>query len=124
MGRPAAEEVIYLTGLCLWGNEHQVVGGGKVYDMGSFRGTARFIADYINAHFATTRHDAHPGQDAARVAPVEHHPNFADTTTTMIIRPTQTKGSTGTRLPMPFSTCRMSELRPFAHCWKAMGVRR
>lgn len=52
-----AEEIVYLTGLCLWdifSNNHEVIDGdGKVYDIGSFRGAGGFLADYINRHFAS-----------------------------------------------------------------------
>ncbi len=49
------KELVALLGHCLWdvfSNNHEVASqDGRVYDLGSFRGSAGFIADYINAHF-------------------------------------------------------------------------
>jgi len=46
------QEFIEIWGLCLWdvfSNNHEVTGRDrKVYDIGSFRGAAGFIADYLN----------------------------------------------------------------------------
>lgn len=52
-GKPH-EEFVEIFGLCLWdifSDNHDVVAlDGKIYDIGSFRGAAGFIADYINTH--------------------------------------------------------------------------
>lgn len=49
------KEIVDLLGCCLWdvfSNNHEIVSrDGRVYDLGSFRGSAGFIADYINEHF-------------------------------------------------------------------------
>ncbi len=49
------KELVALLGHCLWdifSNNHDVVSAdGCVYELGSFRSSAGFIADYINAHF-------------------------------------------------------------------------
>ena len=48
------KETVELTGYCLWdifSNNHEVISeDGKVYDIGSFRGAAGFIAEFINMH--------------------------------------------------------------------------
>lgn len=48
------EELSNILGACLWdifSNNHEVVGRkGNVYDLGSFRGSAGFIADFFNQH--------------------------------------------------------------------------
>ena len=49
------EEFIYILGLTVYdifSDNHEVRGeDGKEYDLGSFRGSAGFIADFINEHF-------------------------------------------------------------------------
>jgi hypothetical protein len=49
------EEIINIIGHCLWdifSDNHDIISAnGKVYDLGSFRGSGGFIAEYINNHF-------------------------------------------------------------------------
>lgn len=51
-----SEEIVRMIGFCLWdmfSDNHEVTSkDGKVFDTGSFRGSAGFIADYINGHFS------------------------------------------------------------------------
>ncbi|MFC1482708.1 hypothetical protein ACFL56_00440 [Candidatus Margulisiibacteriota bacterium] len=46
------EQMIYLTGMCIWDifsdNNEVISNNNKVYDLGSFRGTAGEIAEFIN----------------------------------------------------------------------------
>jgi len=58
------EDFLYILGLSLWdvfSNNHEVLGeDNQIYDLGSFRGSARFIADFLNDHFPeklTTKYD-------------------------------------------------------------------
>ena len=48
------EEFVEILGLCLWdifSENHEVIAAnGKIHDIGSFRGAAGFIANYINTH--------------------------------------------------------------------------
>jgi hypothetical protein len=48
------EDFLYILGLSLWdifSNNHDVVGeDNQTYHLGSFRGSARFIADFLNDH--------------------------------------------------------------------------
>jgi hypothetical protein len=59
----ASEEFIYLFGLSMWdifSDNHEVINKtNQIYDIGSFRGSAGFIADFINQHFpvANARYD-------------------------------------------------------------------
>lgn len=53
---PEVEEFQYVLGLVLWdvfSNNHEVFscGDNRVYDLGSFRGSAGFIADFLNQKF-------------------------------------------------------------------------
>ena len=49
-------EVLDLVGACLWdvfSDNNDVTGpGGKVYHLGSFRGSGGFLADFFNTHYA------------------------------------------------------------------------
>ncbi len=47
----AAEEVAELVGLCLWdvfSDNHEVIAAGRVVDIGSFRGAAAFLDEYLS----------------------------------------------------------------------------
>ena len=59
-----AEEVIDLVGQCLWdvfSNNHEVITtDGRVADLGSFRGAAGFIADYVSRWGVDGRFDTSP----------------------------------------------------------------
>ncbi len=56
-----AREVRELVGLCVWdvfSDNHEVVDrAGRVVDLGSFRATGGFLADYLNAHIGRTKYD-------------------------------------------------------------------
>lgn len=60
---PELEEFLYVLGLAVYdifSNNHEVVGrDGKPYDLGSSRGSGRFIADFFNNQFEnlTKRYD-------------------------------------------------------------------
>ncbi len=49
------DELIKLLGDCLWlifSNNHTVIGADdRIFKLGSFRGSGRFIADFLNEHF-------------------------------------------------------------------------
>jgi len=51
----AYEEFLYILGLTVYdvfSNNHEVVGSdNKIYDFGSFRGSAGFIAEFLNQHY-------------------------------------------------------------------------
>lgn len=53
--RDPRKEIVDLLGHCLWdifSNNHDVMSReGRVYQLGSFRASAGFIAEYINSHF-------------------------------------------------------------------------
>jgi hypothetical protein len=53
------DELIQMLGECVWNifsNNHTVVGPeGEEYDLGSFRGSGGFIADFINEHYPSER---------------------------------------------------------------------
>lgn len=55
------EEVRRLVGQCLWevfSENHEVVApDGRIIDLGSFRGSAGFLADYLNQKLGTARYD-------------------------------------------------------------------
>lgn len=50
-----SREIVEILGMCLWdifSDNHEVMStDGMIYDIGSFRGAAGFIAGYINSHF-------------------------------------------------------------------------
>lgn len=52
---PELEEFIYVLGLTVYdifSNNHEVIGSdNKIYNLGSMRGSGRFIADFINEHY-------------------------------------------------------------------------
>ena len=52
------DELIKLLGDCVWlifSNNHTVYDTtGQQYDLGSFRGSGRFVADFLNAHYPPT----------------------------------------------------------------------
>lgn len=53
------DELLQLLGECVWNifsNNHSVIGPeGEEYNLGSFRGSGRFIADFINRHYPSDR---------------------------------------------------------------------
>lgn len=53
------DELLQLLGECAWNifsNNHSVAGpGGEEYKLGSFRGSGRFIAEFINQHYPSER---------------------------------------------------------------------
>jgi hypothetical protein len=55
------EEVRRLVGQCLWdlfSESHEVVASdGRIVDLGSFRGSGGFLADYLNQKLTTARYD-------------------------------------------------------------------
>jgi hypothetical protein len=55
------DEVRQLVGQCLWevfSENHEVVApDGRIVDLGSFRGSGGFLADYLNQKLTTTRYD-------------------------------------------------------------------
>ncbi|HEV3144521.1 MAG TPA: hypothetical protein VGZ47_11600 [Gemmataceae bacterium] len=57
----AEEEIRDLVGKCLWdifSDNHDVVAeDGRVLDLGSFRGSGGFLADYLNRHLVRRRYD-------------------------------------------------------------------
>jgi hypothetical protein len=56
-----AREVRELVGLCVWdvfSDNHEVVGAdGRVVDLGSFRATGGFLADYLNGQIGRAEYD-------------------------------------------------------------------
>ncbi|TZF81713.1 hypothetical protein FW774_16795 [Pedobacter sp. BS3] len=52
---PECKEFLYVLGLTVYdifSNNHEVIGAdNKVYDLGSFRGSGGFIADFLNEYF-------------------------------------------------------------------------